>query len=272
MNILAKIPRTWQRVGLFVVLTYVISTPFMFLAIINGSMNAAHGLYALGGMSSPSVAALITVLIFKKEVGSFGWHWGKWKYQIWSILIPFFYCLIGYSLVWLLGLGNLLPEKVVSRLVPLAISLTMGCIFALGEEIGWTGFLIPQVAKEYGFTTAAFTRGIVWSVWHYPMIIYGIYGNQSTPLWFNLFCFTIFLTGISFIFTWLRLKSGSLWTGMFIHASHNGFIQSFFTPITGTSLITGYFIGEFGVALTLISIVLAFLFWRKRTNLPTEVV
>lgn len=270
MNIVSKIPRVWQRVGFFIVLTYAISAPFEYLAIVSGSMGAAGGLYALGGMWSPGIAAFITAAVFRKEVGPFGWRWGKTRYQIWSILIPFLYCLIGYGLVWLFGLGGLMPEKIVARLTLLASSFAVGCIAALGEEIGWSGFLVPQLAKEYGFTTAALTRGIVWSVWHYPMIIAGIYRNES-PLWFNLVCFTIVLTGTSFIYTWLRLKSGSLWTGMFFHASHNAFIQSFFTRITSATAITAYFIDEFGAALAFLSILLAIVFWRKRSSLPSGI-
>ena len=270
MKIVSKIPRVWQRVGFFIILTYAISAPFEYLAIVSGSMGAAGGLYALGGMWSPGIAAFITAAVFRKEVGPFGWRWGKTRYQIWSILIPFLYCLIGYGLVWLFGLGGLMPEKIVARLTLLASSFAVGCIAALGEEIGWSGFLVPQVAKEYGFTTAALTRGIVWSVWHYPMIIAGIYRNES-PLWFNLVCFTIVLTGTSFIYTWLRLKSGSLWTGMFLHASHNAFIQSFFTRITSATAITAYFIDEFGAALAFLSIILAIVFWRKRSSLPSGI-
>jgi membrane protease YdiL (CAAX protease family) len=270
MNILSKIPRVWQRVGFFVLLTYAISAPFEYLAIAAGSMGAAGGLYALGGMWSPGIAAFITAAVFRKEVGPFGWRWGKTRYQAWSILIPFLYCLVGYGLVWLFGLGGLMSEKIVPRLPFLARGFAITCVAALGEEIGWSGFLVPQVAKRYGFTTAALTRGIVWSVWHYPLIIGGIYRNES-PIWFNLLCFTILLTGTSFVYTWLRLKSGSLWTGMFLHASHNASIQSFFTRITTTSAITAYFIDEFGAALAFLSIMLAIVFWKKRSSLPSEI-
>jgi membrane protease YdiL (CAAX protease family) len=233
-------------------------------------MGAAGGLYALGGMWSPGIAAFITAIVFRKEVGPFGWHWGNTRFQIWSIAIPFLYCLAGYGLVWLFGFGCLIPEKIMPKLMHLPVSFALTCTAALGEEIGWSGFLVPQVAKEYGFTAAALTRGIVWSVWHYPMIIAGIYRNES-PLWFNLVCFTIVLTGTSFIYTWFRLKSGSLWTGMFLHASHNTFIQSFFKRIKIAAAIKAYFIDEFGAALAFMSVILAFVFWRKRSSLPLEI-
>jgi CAAX protease family protein len=263
------IPRVWQRVGLFVLLTYVFSAPFEYSVIVAGNMGSAGGLYALGGMWSPGIAAFITAAAFRKEVGSFGWRWGRAKYQVWSIFIPFLYCLVGYGLVWLSGLGGLMTEKIVPRLTWLPVGYSLTCVAALGEEIGWSGFLVPQVAKSYGYTTAALTRGIAWSVWHYPMIIAGVYSNQS-PVWFNLVCFTVLLVGTSFGYAWLRLKSGSLWTGMFFHASHNTFIQSLFTRITSATAVTAYFIDEFGIALALLAVVLGVAFWRKRSQLPPE--
>jgi len=69
-------------------------------------------------------------------------------------------------------------------------------------------------------------------------------------------------------FAWLRLKSGSLWTGVLMHASHNLFIQSVFGPLTTDTGLTKYITGEFGLALALISLVIAYIFWKKRTELP----
>ena len=255
--------RTLIRVGFFVLIAYTLSAPFEYLAIREGSMGAAGGLYALGGMWSPGIAAFITAAIFGRDTGPFGWKWGKTRFQLWSIAIPFLYCLVGYGLVWSLGLGIFRPEKLIPTLKALPLGFLITCVAALGEEIGWSGFLVPQVAKQYGYTTAALTRGIAWSVWHYPMIIAGIYGNDA-PVWSNILFFTIQLTAGSFIYTWFRLKSGSLFTGMFLHASHNTFIQSFFRRLTGATALTPYLIDEFGGALALLSVLLAFAFWRRR--------
>jgi len=65
---------------------------------------------------------------------------------------------------------------------------------------------------------------------------------------------------VSFVFTWFRLKSNSLWTGVMLHASHNLFIQAVFNPITIEYKNTKYFTGEFGIALPLISFILAIYF------------
>jgi membrane protease YdiL (CAAX protease family) len=70
--------------------------------------------------------------------------------------------------------------------------------------------------------------------------------------------------GLNFAFTWLRLKSGSLWPAVLLHAAHNLFIQAFFNHLTSDTGITAYVIDEFGIGLALMAPVVAYLFWRKR--------
>ena len=69
---MSLIARPWQKVCLFVILVYGISAPFEYLAIQSGSMGGGGGLYALGGMWSPAVAAMIMKLLFRKETAPFG--------------------------------------------------------------------------------------------------------------------------------------------------------------------------------------------------------
>jgi uncharacterized protein len=77
----------------------------------------------------------------------------------------------------------------------------------------------------------------------------------------------VMVVSASFIFTWFRLKSNSLWTGVILHASHNLFIQAIFTPLTIDTGNTKYFYDEFGVVLPVISLILAIYFWSRRGEL-----
>jgi membrane protease YdiL (CAAX protease family) len=138
---------------------------------------------------------------------------------------------------------------------------------ALGEEIGWRGFLVPELAKTTSFTATSLISGIVWSLWHYPILIYADY-NAGTPTWYGLTCFTVMVISISFIFAWMRLKSGSVWTAAILHASHNLYIQGVFTPITRDTGKTKWFVDEFGCVLPLVAIAFAIYFWTKRRELP----
>ncbi len=100
-----------------------------------------------------------------------------------------------------------------------------------------------------------------------PLILFADY-NAGGPGWYSLLSFAVTVIAISFVYAWLRLKSGSVWTAMFLHASHNFWIQGFFDPLMTDKGITKYLTGEFGAGLGIASILLAYLYWRKRYNLP----
>jgi hypothetical protein len=52
-----------------------------------------------------------------------------------------------------------------------------------------------------------------------------------------------------------------------LHAAHNTFIQEFFDPLTVNKPGTKYVAGEFGVALLVISVLMAIYFWKRRNEL-----
>ncbi|HXF49184.1 MAG TPA: type II CAAX endopeptidase family protein [Verrucomicrobiae bacterium] len=276
----------WKRILIFLLLNFGLSAVFNYLIISSGSFRTGRGMYVLGVMWCPGVAALITCKLCGKSIAELGWRWGKTKYQVASYLIPFGYALVAYLAVWLSGLGGFYnPEFVQSAVrdfhwgkLPAGLVLfltvfltgTLGIIrstgSALGEEIGWRGFLVPELAKVTSFTNTALISGAVWAVWHYPALLFADY-NAGTPAWYGVGCFTIMVIGMSFIFAWMRLKSGSLWTAAFLHASHNLFVQAIFTPLTTDTGKTKYFIDEFGAALAIVSVVVGYIFWRMRHRL-----
>jgi membrane protease YdiL (CAAX protease family) len=149
-------------------------------------------------------------------------------------------------------------------------------VMALGEEIGWRGLLVPELAKITSFTKTALISGIIWAAWHMPVIfLTGYYQGEGTPVVYSAACFAVMIVSGSFAYAWLRLKSGSLWTAAFLHASHNVFLDAL-SRITGNTGITAYIIGEFGIGLALTSVVVAYVFWRMqkddRINREKEIV
>lgn len=99
-------------------------------------------------------------------------------------------------------------------------------------------------------------------MWHYPIILFANY-NNGTPPWWSLPCFTCVLIAMSFPMTWLRLKSGSVWTGMLFHASHNLFILQLLNPMTQDTGRTRFVVSEFGLAMVLITGLVAWWTWRQ---------
>jgi membrane protease YdiL (CAAX protease family) len=62
---------------------------------------------------------------------------------------------------------------------------------------------------------------------------------------------------------WLRLKSGSVWPAVMLHACHNAVIQWLFDSMTVETGRAAWFAGEFGVALAVISILVVIPIWRN---------
>ena len=145
----------------------------------------------------------------------------------------------------------------------MTFGFAMSVLSAFGEELGWRGFLVPEMSKIMGFGKTALWSGLIWALYHYPIILFSGY-RSNAPLWYATLMFTITVLEISFLFAWLRLKSGSLWTGVILHASHNLIIQNVFDAVTTDRGATAYFTGEFGVVLFLAYGAMAVWCWKRR--------
>lgn len=269
-------PSTSRRqVITYLVLVFALSWFFYEPMIAAGKMSQV---LVFGLMWCPGVAALITRLVFQRNLRGIGWGWGKTRYQALSYLLPLAVALPVYGLVWATGLGGLSTERLTDamtrqtgREVPLVVILLllatvgflMSCLTALGEEIGWRGLLAPELARITSFRNTVLISAVVWSLYHYPLILFADY-NSGTPKWFALLGFTWMVFAASIGFTWLRLKSGSVWTAVILHASHNLFIQQIFDGITTDRGTTRYFTTEFGIGLAIAYSVVAWICWRRR--------
>lgn len=278
-----------QQVRIYLLLVFAFSSVFYFLMLRAHTLGAGAGLFVFGIMWCPALAGVATLKINGRDLSDLGWKWPRTTYAVQSWFIPLLYATIAYVVVWASGLGGFPNHDFMDHLVPLIglrvsprlstviyvlIAGTFGVVksmaSALGEEIGWRGFLVPELFKTTSFTTTALISGVVWSCWHYPLLIWGDY-NSGTPTWYGLTCFTVMVVSISFVFTWLRLKSGSLWTGALLHASHNLYIQGIFTPLTRNTGKTAWYIDEFGVVVPIVALGFAIYFWSRRNKLPRNI-
>lgn len=278
--------KKFKPIGIFLSITFALSAIFYFLIIYSGKLGGGAGQYVMGLMWCPGISALITMKILKRNISELGWKWGKTKYQIRSYLIPLLYAFIAYIIIWSFGWGDFYNEETVnwittsfglgeigdgfSILLYFILVGVFGAISsmssALGEEIGWRGFLVPELYKSQGFTKTSLITGLIWGAWHLPILLFADY-NSGTPSWFAMPCFMVLVISISFVYTWFRMKSGSLWTAVILHGSHNLFIQSIFTPLTKDTGNTAYYIDEFGIVLPIVAIAFAIYYWTKRKEL-----
>ncbi len=275
-----------KPITIFLSITLALSSIFYFLIIYSGTLGGGQGQYVMGIMWCPGISALITMKILKRNIFDLGWKWGETKYQFWSYLIPLIYVLIAYLVIWIFGFGGFYNKEFVNTLTesfglgPIGSGFTIvlyvillgifgtirGMASALGEEIGWRGFLVPELIKKYGFTKTSLISGSIWGIWHLPILLFADY-NSGTPSWYAMSCFVVLVMSISFIYTWFRIKSGSLWTAVILHASHNLYIQRIFSPLTEDTGNSAYYIDEFGIVLPIVSIGFAIYYWSKRKEL-----
>lgn len=278
--------RTKNSIIVYILLTAALSSIFYVQVIHRSKAGQGLGLLILGLMWCPGVSSLLTRLVFQGNLRGHGFGWGKTKYQFASYWIPLVYSTVVYVPFWLAGyfdpssrtleaLMRRLPQLPHAAALPVlflvlaTVGVLASCISALGEELGWRGFLVPQLAKITPYPRVALISGAIWALWHYPLILFADY-HGAGPLWYSVACFTVLVLGISFLLAWMRLKSGSVWTGMLLHASHNLFVQAFFDAQTRPARVTGLWTTEFGAGLALAALVVASIFYAKRGEIPSQ--
>ena len=209
----------------------------------------------------PALAAAVANCVFFRENGeSFslkklfarsGFRKCKLRYVLLGCLLPLAYLLIPYLVYWRLYPENYayhgvsLPLVLKDILPVMVIGIFLSLMSALGEEIGWRGFMVPALYERLGLNKTLLISSLFWCCWHLPLLIGGDY-MSGTPLWYQLPAFALHITPVGVMAGLLTLESGSVWPAAFLHAAHNNYDQAVFQVITrGDNRI--YFVSETGV-------------------------
>lgn len=91
---------------------------------------------------------------------------------------------------------------------------------ALGEELGWRGWLLPKL-MPLGAVRAILISGVIWGLWHSPLILLG-HNYPDAPGWLAVTMMVGMCVLFGAIFGWLRLRSDSVWPAALAHAAFNG--------------------------------------------------
>jgi membrane protease YdiL (CAAX protease family) len=120
--------------------------------------------------------------------------------------------------------GSALPVPIETlvgiQLVSLLFAPALNVIPALGEEIGWRGYL-QQRLLPLGQWPAVLLTGVAWGLWHAPVILLG-YNYPGYPPALALTLMVIFCTLLSVLLGWLTIASGTVWTAAIAHGFING--------------------------------------------------
>jgi membrane protease YdiL (CAAX protease family) len=181
----------------------------------------------------PAIAALLAAALTGgrgalRELGSrlVRWRVG-WQWYLVVILGPAAFSLAVAGVYTLLGgsWSEAAPPALLEGpllflpLFLLILTLTDG----LGEELAWRGFALPRLLTRYNALVASLVLGVIWALWHLPLVWTEGNSMYQQPVWLLL----VDITAKSVLFTWVFLHTrGSVLIAMLFHGATNLFLVS----------------------------------------------
>ena len=114
-----------------------------------------------------------------------------------------------------------LPVRLLWLIQPVNIVIGGGLnsVPALGEELGWRGFLFPRLRELIGPGWAVLAQGIIWAGWHAPVILLG-YNYPSNP-GLGVPAMMLSCVAVGALLSWLVERGGSVWQAALGHGTYN---------------------------------------------------
>jgi hypothetical protein len=279
MNDAGRSQTDWRGVGAYIGLAFGLAWALTGIALSRGArfqtLTIRTTVLLAGVMLTPALSAFIArKWITREGFASSGLRFGSWRPYL-AVWIGVPLVVIGiYALTVLLGLGQFDPklqqlfariQEAAARLntpVPdlpgplvlgaaiFAQALTFGVVvtslFTFGEEFGWTGYLLVKLLP-LGRWRAAVIYGVVWGLWHAPIIARGFNYPGYPVIGVMMMC--ALTTAFALTQTALWLRSRSVLLTSFFHASVNsqglGIIPM---AVAGVSPVMGGVTGVVGIA------------------------
>ena len=216
----------------------------------------AFQLVVLPGGFAPAFAAIVVrQWITREGFADAGWrvHPRAWPYYLVAWLLPLFVAgmILTLAVTFRIAQPDFSLQRALQVLVPqragqwrrlpsgirllLPVQLLIVAVVTTpilwGEEFGWRGYLQSRLLGNRPLL-AAVTTGLIWGVWHFPLLLRG-YDFPGHPL-VGFLVFPVDTVLLSIIFGWLRARTGSIWSASLAHAATNA---------VGASLTTLLFLG-----------------------------
>ena len=241
------------RISIFLVAAYAPAYLMDFIIYLVGSEKAlANPFYQsliAGRMYFPMLGVILSLLITKAGVKDglkmYGLRIGKRFPQLLLLgaSIPYLIYIIGILYGYLIGFPIMnpvekiyptLPKEVKHLLSPsilLALSLisaftsgiSLNTLFAIGEEIGWRGLMLDELGKRFSLPITSIIIGIVWSLWHAPLIILFGY-NYPTNRLLGILLYTVICIIWTYILSILKILGGSIIPAAVMHGMLNAMV------------------------------------------------
>ncbi|HTM58384.1 MAG TPA: type II CAAX endopeptidase family protein, partial [Candidatus Udaeobacter sp.] len=229
--------RARRGVVLFLVLIPALVALPLFLRLRFGGPAHPRFDYAclIGLTWAPALACLIARAIRREGLGDVSFGFALRRDARWlavAIAAPLAVMLIGYGAAWGSSLAPFtLPPAApwpgadpATRFAGFALSnlgrgIATWLLLALGEEIGWRGYLLPRLI-DAGVRRPVLLSGIIWGFWHVPSVLWGSYpAGPNRPLSAAIILVT--LGAFALALARMRLETGSIWPVVLSHAFWN---------------------------------------------------
>ncbi|AWW26208.1 CPBP family intramembrane glutamic endopeptidase [Acetobacterium sp. KB-1] len=240
-----------KRIGIFLGITFFLTWTLEFALMANGGLTSSYAIFVLSVvMLMPAISVVATRLITKEGFKDFGLKphlKGNVRYYLAAWFGPAFLIILGALFYFLIfpsqfdptmsqmaevyvaqGLslpeGTLLTIFITQLAMGIFISPILNIITTSGEEIGWRGYLLPKLMKMYSPRVSIVISGIIWGLWHAPIIAMGHnYGTgyPSAP-WGGILAMVVFCLFVGSFFSYLAIKTKSFLPASIAHGSLNG--------------------------------------------------
>jgi membrane protease YdiL (CAAX protease family) len=160
------------------------------------------------------------LIVAPKKKGSFA---GKIKaeFALLALIIPIASAIPSVLLALFSGLGE--PNKTgFAALSAIALYFVSNLLTSGTEEFGWRGFLYPNMKeKDSSFWHITLKSGLIWALWHYPLMIMMYWEQGPAVLLPSLAGFTAGIVAMTYIANFIYEKTSSIGLSMFLHALNN---------------------------------------------------
>lgn len=238
----------------------------------------------------PALATFLTIkLVTREGFGVANIRFGGWRpYVASGLTLPGCFILI-YALTWLLGLGrpdwslhNFLSIMAAGKGIPpalpsptiiwpalfvatLVLAPFLNGVFGFGEELGWRGYLLPKL-MPLGKPRAYFVVGIIWGLWHLPLILVG-FTYPGHPVLGTLM-FILLTIGFGMYLNELTLRHRSSVVAGWAHGVFNSQKLGVWALLfPGVNPLLGGYAGALGLAIWFI---LGLWQWRRAASRPAD--
>lgn len=282
-----------KRIWIFIAITFGLTWGLILLMYLCGA--AGSPLYSMSlslCMMFPALGSILTRAITREGFKdmllrpNFKGNWGKY---VMAALMPLAFIATGAVLYYLIFPGEFditgaaMSSALAASGVPAEAAKTVmlvqavtgvllgpfvNLVFTFGEELGWRAYLLPRLNRSMSARAAVLVSGVIWGVWHAPMIALGHNYGMGYAGWpyLGILAMILFCVTLGCFESWLTFKVKSVWPAAMVHSAVNALaaLPAYFNTGSANTLLGPALTGVVGGGTLLIAAVLFFILYRGK--------